>query len=137
MEIAMKDWFWRWGPAVLVMILIFIASATPSSDLPAFGLWDVIVKKGGHMFGYALLAAAFIHGLNNRANMRRSQFIFAMCLAIAYAASDEWHQRFTPGRTSSVLDVFIDSTGAFLGLTLWCFARSRFPSWQKAKGAGE
>jgi VanZ family protein len=118
------------------MILIFLASATPSSDLPNFGMMDLIMKKGGHMFGYALLAAAIFHGINNGAAMKRSRFIFAIILAIAYAASDEWHQRFTPGRTSSVLDVFIDSAGAFLGLTLWCLARNCFPRWQKAKNTG-
>ncbi len=42
----------RWGPAVLMMAVIFTASSFPSRDLPSFGLWDRLVKKGGHMLGY-------------------------------------------------------------------------------------
>jgi len=128
----MKDWIGRWGPAVLVMIIIFIASATPSSDIPTLGSWDFLAKKGGHMIGYALLAAAYFHGLNNRKNIKRSQFILAICLAVAYAASDEWHQRFTPGRTASIRDVLIDATGAALGLAFLSWLRTRFTKTQQA-----
>lgn len=128
----MKDWIERWGPAVLVMAIIFIASATPNSDLPALGAWDFFAKKGGHMLGYALLAVAISHGLNSRKSITRPQFILAVCLAIVYAASDEWHQKFTPGRHASINDVFIDATGATIGLAFWYWVRARFLRRQKA-----
>jgi VanZ family protein len=128
----MKDWLWRWGPAVLVMAVIFIASATPSSDLPTLGSWDFVAKKGSHMLGYALLSVAIFHGLNNRKSITRPQFMLAVCLAVIYAASDEWHQKYTPGRSPSLSDVLIDATGAALGLALWCSVRERFLRWQKA-----
>ena len=113
------------GPAIIVMVLIFIASATPGSELPRFGFWDIFVKKGGHMLGYALLTAAYFHALNNGRSITRFQLIVAVCLAILYAATDEWHQSFTPGRTSSIRDVCIDAVGGFIGLALWCLIRNR------------
>lgn len=99
----------------MMMGFIFWASATPGSDLPKFGHWDLIVKKGGHMLGYALLAAAYLYALAGR-KMSRTQLFYSLVLAILYACSDEWHQKFTPGRTSSVRDVLIDTTGAIVGL---------------------
>ena len=115
----MKAWIWQWGPAVLVMAVIFIASAIPGSGLPAFGAWDLIVKKGGHMFGYALLASAYLHALNKGKDVTRRQFMGALCLAFLYAITDEFHQWFTPGRTPSVYDVLIDTFGAVFGLGTW------------------
>jgi VanZ family protein len=120
----MKDWVKRWGPAILIMALIFGASATPGSDLPKFGFFDIFVKKGGHMFGYALLAAAFFHALNQGRNITLRQFFAAVCLAAIYAATDECHQLFTPERNSSLVDIAIDAFGSIAGLGLWCLFRA-------------
>jgi hypothetical protein len=122
----MKAWIWRWGPAILMMILIFGASATSGRDLPAFGAWDLLAKKGSHMLGYALLACAYFHALNQSKSFKASRFIAAICLAVLYAATDEFHQSFTPGRTPSVSDVIIDSAGALIGLALWCWLKSSY-----------
>jgi len=119
----MKDWLRRWGPAVFIMSVIFVASATSSSDLPKFGMWDLFAKKGGHMFGYALLAVAFSHALQKNAKIAKAGLVAALSLASLYALSDEFHQRFTPGRTSSLQDVGIDILGAALGLIIWNWIR--------------
>jgi VanZ family protein len=120
----MKSWIYRWGPAVLIMGFIFFASATPASDLPKFGNWDFLLKKGGHMFGYALLAWAYLHALGGK-GMLRTQLFLSLVLATLYACSDEWHQGFTPGRTSSITDVFIDTAGAIVGLGASYLVRGR------------
>ena len=122
----MRSFTWRWGPAVAVMAIIFAASATPGPDLPSFGFWDVAAKKGGHLCGYALLAAAFLHALAYCREISRAQFMAAVCLAVLYSASDEWHQSFTPGRTPSLYDVGIDTAGALIGAIVFYRARSSF-----------
>jgi VanZ family protein len=124
----------RWGPAVFIMLLIFIASAIPGSELPTFGGWDTIVKKGGHMFGYALLAAAYFHALNNRKRITPLQFILAVCMAILYAVTDEFHQSYTSGRTASLWDVCIDSVGGFIGPAVWYLIRTRLSNPYEAAG---
>jgi VanZ family protein len=107
------------------MTIIFVASSLPGSDLPTLGTWDLFAKKGGHMFGYALLATAYFRALNNGRSVTWLQFISAFVLACLYAASDEWHQRFIPGRSSSILDICIDAVGAGIGLLLWRVLRTR------------
>ncbi|HLO28939.1 MAG TPA: VanZ family protein [Anaerolineales bacterium] len=106
----------RWGPAMLMMAVIFIFSARPSSALPDFGIWDYLVKKGGHALGYALLALAYWRGLG----LVRGKKLLAWELAICYAITDEIHQVFVPGRHPSPVDVLIfDNLGALLGLIFW------------------
>ncbi len=99
-----------------MMLVIFIFSARPSSEMPSFGLLDYVVKKGGHMLGYGLLALAYWHGLG----LVNGKKWFAWGLAICYAITDEIHQSFVPGRHPSSMDVLVfDNLGAILGLTLW------------------
>jgi VanZ family protein len=107
-----------------MMIAIFVASATPGTDLPDFGTWDFDVKKGGHMLGYALLAMSYLHALANSHRITRRLLVLAIVLAGLYAVTDEIHQLFTPGRTSSPIDVAIDTVGAAIGALLWAWIRS-------------
>ena len=114
----MKKRILRWLPAVTMMILIFIASGTPGEEVPTFEGIDFIIKKGGHMIGYAMLAVAcYLAAYGTNWNRARST-VLSLCLAVTYAASDEYHQSFIPGRSATVMDVGIDSAGAILGVTL-------------------
>jgi VanZ family protein len=106
----------RWGPAVVVMAIIFLASSTPSKEMPSFGAIDFFVKKGGHMLGYALMALAMIRGMGQD---KRHLFWVVLGLVIAYAISDEFHQRFVAGRSSTYVDVLIDTSGALIGYGGW------------------
>ena len=121
---AVTRLFWRWGPALIMMTLIFLASGTPGEDLPEFGSWDLIGKKGGHILGYALLAAAYLRGLTGSQKVSRSAVLWAIILASLYAVTDEFHQSFTPERTPSPIDVGIDTVGAALGAPLWTWIGS-------------
>ncbi len=43
----------------------------------------------------------------------------AFAIAAVYAASDEWHQSFIPGRSSNCTDVLVDLVGVTIGVLLW------------------
>jgi VanZ family protein len=113
----------RWGLALLWMAVIFASSATPSYHLPRFGALDFIVKKGGHMLAYALLALLYRRGLGGGA--RRG--VWAWVLAVAYALLDEFHQSFVPGRQPSLVDALLfDGGGAAAALTItWLISRKK------------
>lgn len=70
------------------------------------------------MLGYALLGISLLHGLEMP---NAKGFLTALFIAIVYAATDEFHQWFVPGRSAWLLDIGIDSLGAMLGLLfiLW------------------
>ncbi len=109
----------RWLPALAIMAVIFYASSTPSRELPQFGVWDFLVKKGGHLGGYALLGAAYAFALQRGPRPTWREVGVAVVLALLYAISDESHQSFTPGRTPSSVDVAIDMAGALTGASLY------------------
>jgi VanZ family protein len=104
------------------MLIIFLFSAQPSSELPNLGWADRIVKKGGHMVGYALLSVSYWRALGFRPQKRW----LAWCFAVLYAVTDEFHQTFVPGRFPWIWDVLIfDNLGALASLWLWSFYKTR------------
>lgn len=107
--------FLRWIPALILMAVIFVSSSMPSANLPDYGVFDRLVKKGGHVIGYALLSLAYWYGLDF--DPRKRWLVWLM--AVLYAITDELHQSFTPGRQPSLADVLIfDSGGALLGILM-------------------
>jgi len=105
----------NWMPALVVMSVIFWFSAQSGEELPVFSWADKIVKKSGHVIGYALLAFWYWYALGFQSNRRW----LAWVLAILYAATDEYHQSFVPYRGPSIWDVLIfDNFGALISLWL-------------------
>jgi VanZ family protein len=112
----------RWLPSFVVMAFIFGFSSLPAKVIPDFGPSDVIVKKGGHMFGYALLALANWYGLR----FEKRRWWIALLLAVLFAMTDEFHQSFVAGRHPSWVDVLaFDGGGAAIGLALASLLISR------------
>ncbi len=109
-----REILYSWGPAILVMAVIFAFSSTPGNDLPNFGGIDFSVKKAGHMLGYGLLALSYWRGMR----FDKKYIWLAWSLAVLYAMTDEFHQSFVAGRHPSPVDVFgFDGAGA--GIALW------------------
>lgn len=52
--------------------------------------------------------------------------LFAWVWCICYAATDEFHQLFVPGRYGMVRDVILDSLGALTGITVCILVSRRF-----------
>jgi uncharacterized membrane protein len=48
----------------------------------------------------------------------RRRVVLCVLVVLVYAASDEWHQSFTPGRDSSVCDVLTDLAGGWSAAAL-------------------
>jgi VanZ family protein len=105
----------RWTPAIVIMMIIFLFSAQPSNRLPDFDWADRIIKKGGHMFEFGLLALTYWYAFAWVGHKRW----LAWLLAFLYAVTDELHQSFVPGRRPSLWDVLIfDNLGALISLWL-------------------
>ena len=100
------------------------------------GLLDYIIRKIAHMTEYAVLGALLTGSLvtgtakkseiamveveaSTEAKSRRKRILAAIVLGILYAASDEFHQYFVPGRLGCVRDVCIDSVGVLIGVAVF------------------
>jgi VanZ family protein len=101
-----------WGPVVLQMTLIFIASSI--SEVPPLpgGMSD----KSAHSIGYALLGGLLLRALagGRLSGVTWGRAAAAVVLATLYGVSDEFHQWFVPGRTADPFDVLADARGALL-----------------------
>jgi VanZ family protein len=105
-----------------MMAVIFAFSSRASNELPNFGSWDYLVKKAAHGLGYGLLALAYWRGLG----FRHNGHWVAWLMALAYSATDEFHQSFVPGRHPSVTDVLVfDNLGALLTVHAAAWIRDR------------
>lgn len=121
---SVAAFFRAWGWSLLIMAVIFAFSSMPSNEMPRFGWVDFLVKKGGHMTGYALLAAANLRALQlDPGGHKARAYGLAFLMAVLYSATDEWHQSFVPGRHPTLTDIGIDALGAILGLSLRAWYR--------------
>src|SRR5687767_3373705 len=99
-----------WLPPLLLMGVIFFASAQPSLD-SGLGVIDLIGRKLIHFAEYALLCFLWWRALATVTSPTRAALL-AFLLASAYAATDEYHQTFIEGRNGNPLDWAIDASGA-------------------------
>jgi len=109
----------RVGPPLALMALIFFLSAQPDLN-SGLGGWDTVLRKLAHMAEYGLLWFLWWRALGY------GNPSIAIVIALAYAASDEYHQTLVEGRSGSAADWAIDAAGAGLaGLAVVLRARRR------------
>jgi len=114
---------WRWGPFLTYAVLISWLSGEPSLK-PPFNIWDKLAHATEFGVLAALLWRAIGGSLLASATIPRVAAYLGCC--VAYAALDEFHQSFVPGRDASVLDAAADVSGASLVLLgLWGVSRFR------------
>ncbi len=82
-----------------------------------------IFRKCGHLTEYAILALLLWRSIHqpdkkNPRPWRWDEAGLALAIVVLYAASDEIHQVFVATRTALTSDVFIDTSGGAIGLTL-------------------
>ena len=94
--------------------VIFAFSSIPALS-SGLGTWDFVLRKCAHITEYAILAALLMRAIGRAGP--------AFLTAVAYAATDEFHQHFVRGRHASPVDVAIDAFGAALGLLVWTRTR--------------
>jgi VanZ family protein len=110
-----------WLPPLALMAAIFVLSA--QSDLNSgLGTIDFIGRKIIHMGEYALLCFLWWRALRT---VMRPKLVpaVAFAMAVAYAATDEFHQHFVSGRHGTPVDVCIDAVGA--GIAAFLLIRRR------------
>ncbi len=79
---------------------------------------DYPVRKCGHASEYAMLGMLCLGTLMAFGHARGKAFVLALPIGIFYAASDEFHQLFVPGRSGQITDVMIDVGGFSAGMLL-------------------
>ncbi len=123
MDMALRRGSTLWLPPLALMAVIFFLSAQPSLD-SGLGVADEVGRKIVHFAEYALLTFLWWRALRTVIPPGRAS-IAALLIALAYAASDEYHQSFVEGRSGSPADWAIDAAGAGLAAARLGTARRR------------
>lgn len=73
----------------------------------------LVIRKGAHFTEYFILYLLTFNAIGNGGKLKR-RLAGALMFTVFYAASDEIHQYFIPGRACALKDVLIDSSGGVL-----------------------
>jgi VanZ family protein len=114
-----------WGPVILWLVILFVLSTSmfaasqtskiidpilrwifPGATAATIALLHNLTRKAAHFINYGILFWLMIRG------PMAGRPYTAIALCAFYAMLDEGHQIFVPGRTPSVYDVVLDSSGA-------------------------
>jgi len=107
------QWLKAYLPSVVWAAVIFIISSQevlPGSDV--FFL-DFLIKKSAHMFVYGVLYWLLWRAVSQTISQKHQTalWLLPMVVCLLYAASDELHQSFVPGRYATLRDVGFDMLG--------------------------
>lgn len=82
-------------------------------------LLHTLVRKGAHFVVYLVLGILLLHALRTSRVQIGKAVCFSWLISTVYAALDEYHQTFIPGRVGDPMDVVIDSAGAITGIVIY------------------
>ena len=131
---SLGKFFKVWYPSILIMVFIFIMSSFAATDSDrqsgfiinaiTFAFPELanvpflvnIVRKSAHFIEYAILGFSVARSM--KLSGAKHSFTSVIACAI-YASTDEFHQSFTPGRSSELKDVLLDTLGASFGILIY------------------
>jgi VanZ family protein len=102
---------------------IFFLSTVPDLKSGLDSTLDIILRKIAHATEFGILNYLIFLALANFKLSAKKSLLFALILAFLYAASDEFHQSFVPGREMAGIDFLVDATGATLSFYLIWISR--------------
>lgn len=120
---------WIFVAAVAFVIFKFSCDTAEESSEVSGNLLDIIINFIGERIGHNTLrkiahfcefaALGFFTASAFRFTFRKVKFFLPLIPCALYAASDEIHQIFVPGRAFGFFDIFIDSCGSFTGILVF------------------
>jgi VanZ family protein len=89
---------------------------------PSFEVLNHCVRKAAHLAEYAVLAILLCASSKEQPfHWRPWRVLGCFLILMVYSLTDEYHQRFVPGRTASWADCGIDSIGGAIGMGVYYF----------------
>lgn len=111
----------RWLPPLIWAGVILLGTSLPQDVVP---VQTSNIDKFLHFTIYTVFAFLLTRQILEDTTRGRAVF-GAIFIAAAFAAADEWHQRFIPGRFPEFADWLADVAGAVIGAILYAFIFSR------------
>ncbi len=100
-----------WGPVLLWMAIIFFFSSRERLAVSDEFTLNFLFFKTLHVIEYGVLFFFSYRATYNLEKNKRMALVYATCITLLYAITDEIHQTFVPSREGTFRDVFIDTVG--------------------------
>lgn len=91
-------------------IVYNFVSRVPGIELKP-SLFHSLLRQAAHFFVFFTLALLLINAFRISGVSFNRSALYTLLIAVIYAALDEYHQSFVPGRTATLKDVLTDSLG--------------------------
>jgi VanZ family protein len=107
-------------PLVIYWLVLIVLTTLPGKDLPKTGINDKIEHFSAYFILGILLSLTLLFQ-NKFSKIKKYFTLFTGLIIGLYAALDEIHQLFVPGRDCDILDWTADMIGASIGILLIIF----------------
>jgi len=99
--------------------MISYTSSVSGDNIPDLGV--IGADKFAHFSEYLVLGILLIRAILSQGPKISLSWvvILSIIISVLYAAIDEWHQVFVPGRLASIFDFAADSVGVVVGTLLY------------------
>ena len=119
-------------PLLIYWIILLVLTTLPGKDLPKTGINDKIEHFSAYFLLGFLLSLALLFQ-NKFLRIKKNFALFTGFIIGLYAALDELHQLFVPGRDCDIFDWTADMIGASIGILLVIFLLKIFQYDQKSQ----
>ena len=114
-------WFTLWLPVIAYMAMLFGFSSVSTLPEPPGQISYYEVHVGAYAVLALLTARALAKG--RLRNVTARVICAAILISALYGVSDEYHQRFVPGREFDGFDMFADAIGSVIGaVAVWAWS---------------
>ncbi len=119
-------------PLVIYWLVLLVLTTLPGTDLPKTGINDKIEHFTAYFLLGILLSLTLLFQ-NKFLKIKKYFSLFTGVIIGLYAALDEIHQLFVPGRDCDIFDWTADIIGASIGILLIIFLLKIFQYSQKSQ----
>jgi VanZ family protein len=117
---------------LLLMALVFVESSIPmdggSRDIKFLTDLNPNLQNLLHIPLYACLSFLWVRAFSRlRVNTAKGA-VSALFITILYGCIDEVHQTFVPGRYGGLIDIYLNTVGAVIGIVLFKLWKKRINS---------
>lgn len=95
-----------------------IESKPQDAKIKIYDMIGMIIRKFAHFAEFFALGASITFMFATFKCKNKAMRIYPVLIGALYAASDEFHQYFVPGRAAKITDVLIDTAGVIVGCAM-------------------
>jgi len=118
-----KNQFIPFAIVVLIAIEIFFYSTLPGGGAGEISKLNLSMLY--HFCIFFLFSFFLLMTLKGRNKINWKYILIALIISIFYSISDEFHQMFVPGRSSTIRDILFNTAGSLFAIGVYWFVGKR------------